>query len=282
MKLKKLILKNLASIEDASVDFSEGPLAAENLFLICGETGTGKTTLLDAVCLALYGKTPRFDASRKKKKDDAVLVGTFQADDVLQTVRQGASEACAELSFRGNDGHDYLARWSAEAWRRGPNKGRLKKCDRVWIDLSAHGFEIQGKNGLDERISTAIGLDFPQFLRTSMLAQGEFTRFLHADDDEKAAILEKLTDTSRFSDIGAAIFARNKAQQEAVAALERELEGQKPLGEDEKLALEEEAALLRREKETSARTAETAVEKSAWLKRKAVLEMELQASTAAC
>ncbi len=282
MKLEKLVVKNLASIEDATIDFAEDPLAGENLFLICGETGAGKTTLLDAVCLALYGKTPRFDAARKKKKDDAVLVGSFQADDVLQTVRQGASEARAELSFRGNDGHDYLACWSAEAWRRGPQKGRLKKCERVWTDLTAHGFAIQGKNALDERISAAIGLDFPQFLRTTMLAQGEFTRFLHAEDDEKAAILEKLTDTSRFSSIGTAIFNRNKAKQEAVAALGRQLEGQHPLGEAEKQTLEEETARLRREIDMQAHLAERAAAKSGWLKQKAALEADWQTLAAAC
>ena len=54
MKLQKLTIKNLASIEDAVIDFENGPLSEESLFLICGETGAGKTTLLDAICCAFH------------------------------------------------------------------------------------------------------------------------------------------------------------------------------------------------------------------------------------
>ena len=67
MKLQKLTIKNLASIEDAVIDFENGPLSEESLFLICGETGAGKTTLLDAICLALYNETPRMETGRKRK-----------------------------------------------------------------------------------------------------------------------------------------------------------------------------------------------------------------------
>ena len=57
MHFKKLYIKNLASIEEAEIDFENGPLSEDALFLICGETGSGKTTLLDAICLALFNNT---------------------------------------------------------------------------------------------------------------------------------------------------------------------------------------------------------------------------------
>ena len=70
MKLQKLTIKNLASIEDAVIDFENGPLSEESLFLICGETGAGKTTLLDAICLALYNETPRMERAENEKYRD--------------------------------------------------------------------------------------------------------------------------------------------------------------------------------------------------------------------
>ena len=65
MKLLKLTIINIASIESAVIDFENGALADESCFLICGPTGSGKTTLLDAMCLALYNQTPRIAAASK-------------------------------------------------------------------------------------------------------------------------------------------------------------------------------------------------------------------------
>lgn len=273
MKLRKLRIQNLASIEEASIDFSEGVLAGESLFLICGETGSGKTTLLDAICLALYGKTPRFSGIRRTKKgEEPVTVEGFRPDDVLQLVRRGAGEASAELSFTGNDGHDYVARWFAEAYKRGANKGRPRQGGRTWTDLTDHGRILDKEGDIQARAAAAIGLEFSQFLRTTMLAQGEFTRFLHADDDEKAEILEKLTDTSRFSALGEAIFKKAAAKKEALAALDRELDGKKPLEAEARAALAAEVARLSEENERDAAVAASGEARSAWLRRRADLE----------
>ena len=63
MKLKKLTIQNIASIEHAEIDFDASPLCDEHLFLITGKTGSGKSTIIDCICLALYNSTPRLRAA---------------------------------------------------------------------------------------------------------------------------------------------------------------------------------------------------------------------------
>lgn len=70
MKLQKLIIENIASIEKACIDFAHGPLGEDSIFLICGPTGAGKSTLLDAVCLALYNTTPRLKQAANERYQD--------------------------------------------------------------------------------------------------------------------------------------------------------------------------------------------------------------------
>ena len=105
MKLQKLTIKNLASIEDAVIDFENGPLSEESLFLICGETGAGKTTLLDAICLALYNETPRMERAENEKYRDIGQTFSSKKEDVSindsrQLMRRNTNEAWTELEFK--------------------------------------------------------------------------------------------------------------------------------------------------------------------------------------
>ncbi len=228
MRIRKLAIENIASIEKAQLDFENGALADAPLFLICGETGSGKTTILDCITLALYGKTPRYGGSKVK---NAQAIGGYAYNDARQLVRHGATSASAVLSLTGNDGKPYEATWSVEAVSKGVNKGALKAEEWKWRDCSPEGAEWTKVKECAEVAQQAIGLGFEQFCRTTMLAQGQFTKFLLGKEDEKAEILEKLTDTSRFSELGRAIAAKYKELDDKVEVVEAEIERLSGLGD---------------------------------------------------
>ena len=228
MRIRKLAIENIASIERAELDFENGPLADAALFLICGETGSGKTTILDCITLALYGKTPRYGGVRVQ---NAQTIGGYAYNDARQLVRHGATSASATLSLTGNDGKSYEATWSVVAVSKGANKGSLKGEEWTWRDCSPGGQEWTKVKECVEVAQQAIGLGFEQFCRTTMLAQGQFTKFLLGNPDEKAEILEKLTDTSKYSELGKAIAAKYKELDDKVKAIEAEIDRMSGLGD---------------------------------------------------
>ena len=202
MNLQKLIIHNIASIEDAVIDFEAKPLADSEVFLISGKTGAGKSTILDAICLALYADTPRLKSTQMQGV--TIDVDRVKIDDPRQLMRRNTVEAHVVLSFKGNNGICYEATWAvARAYKK---VDRAVK-DKTWqIRNLDTGVTISKKNEIESEIRAAVGLDFNQFCRTTMLAQGEFTRFLNSKDDEKAAILEKITGVDIYSKIGAKVF----------------------------------------------------------------------------
>ena len=128
--------KNLASLERFEVEFESGPLEHAGIFAITGPTGAGKTTLLDALCVALFDRTPRL--SNKA----GVPVGTadqndaerVRANDVRGLLRRGAAEGFAEVDFVGRDGRDYRARWSVHRSRRRAS-GKLQASEVSLTDI---------------------------------------------------------------------------------------------------------------------------------------------------
>lgn len=208
MKLRKLEIHNIASIEDAVIDFEAAPLAESNVILITGETGAGKSTILDAICLALYATTPRMNNTEMDGKWQENETDEMDITDTLQLMRKNTGEAYARLSFLGSDGNDYFAEWSVERKR--------KNLNRTWslANLTHPEASPQAGNGkgsakdneIKQAIQAAVGLTFDQFCRTTMLAQGEFTRFLKSGNKEKASILEKITNTEQYAQIGAKVY----------------------------------------------------------------------------
>ena len=118
MRLNRLTIKNITSIEDATINFNQAPLDNAPLFLICGETGSGKTTILDAICLALYNKAPRMANSPKEGIEGDNATDKHFTNDVRNFMRPNTGEAWSELEFEGNDGNIYTAKWYVSRARK--------------------------------------------------------------------------------------------------------------------------------------------------------------------
>lgn len=230
MILQQLQIHNIASIEDATIDFEAQPLADSEVFLITGKTGAGKSTLLDAICLALYASTPRLENTsmqgemRDNEKD-------IKIKDPVQLMRRNTGEAFVRLTFTGSNGIHYEAQWSVA---RARNKVTGKIQNKKWALRNLDtDFTYAKDKEIREEIALAIGLDFKQFCRTTLLAQGEFTRFLNSKDDEKAEILEKITGVDAYSRIGAKIFEQTVEKKKIWEDSQLKIEGIQILNDEE-------------------------------------------------
>ena len=186
MQIRRIALRNLHSIRDlVEIDFTESPLSETGLFAIIGDTGSGKTTILDAITLALYG-----DVCRKS--------------DARDTLSYGAEEGLAECEFEAK-GRRFLAQWRVRT-TRSKKVGQSKKAERSvaeWEEKT-QAFHIVAERKVREVnqfIEEVTGLDFPRFTRSVMLAQGDFAAFLKANEKERSDLLERITGTEIYSEL---------------------------------------------------------------------------------
>ena len=209
MKFKKLEIRNINSIADAVVDFENLMPKDQHIFMIWGPSGAGKSTILDAICMALFCKTPRLQSVAEKKENqyqDPEFQFSDRAkgiaiNDLRQYLKRGTKEGYCALQFVGNDSVTYTAKTAFSINRN----GNLNNIE--WSLFSENGQWSKVKE-VEQQVITVTGLTYEQFCRTTMLAQGEFTKFMKSDQNAKAEILEKLTDTSIFSEIGRRIYEK--------------------------------------------------------------------------
>jgi exonuclease SbcC len=240
MKILRITVNNIASLAGThSVDFTNEPLRSAGLFGISGATGSGKSSLLDALCLALFDATPRL---KQVGQLEEITSGEKQ-NNSRSLLRRGTAAGFAEVVFVGVDQQTWTARWSV---RRSRNQvdGKLQAAEMTLfsgnVPPGQEGTVAAGgkKTLVQNAIVKKIGLTFEQFTRAVLLAQNEFATFLKASDKDRAEILQALTGTQQFETISRAVFARCAVENQEVQKLEARLTGNEPLSAEERAAAE--------------------------------------------
>ena len=233
MKILAIRIKNLASLEgNTEINFTAEPLNSAGIFAITGATGAGKSTILDALCLALYGKTPRYLQAKETGIEIRDVQGsTLSQGDVRSILRDGTAEGFAEVDFAGIDGQHYRASWSV---RRARNRAEgSMQSDTVTLKNISSNVDMPGKKQETlQEIARLVGLNFEQFTRSVLLAQGDFTAFMKANKDEKSSLLEKLTGTHIYSEISKKIYEKYKQEDQQLRELHLRKEGIATLSEE--------------------------------------------------
>lgn len=244
MRILSISGQNIASLSDRfEIDFTAAPLNGAGLFAITGETGAGKSSILDAMCLALYGDAPRLATGASSDEVPDPSGDAIRAKDARAILRRGAVQGWAEVRFTAQDGQNYIARWQA---RRARDKadGKLQNVSRSLARATDQQVLASQTTAVTEQIVALTGLTYEEFRRTVLLAQGDFDAFLRADTNERAGLLEKVTGTGLYRAVSTRVFERTEKARQAHDALALRRGEHRLLSEEEQNALAEETAAL--------------------------------------
>ncbi len=259
MKILELRFKNLNSLKgEWLIDFTHPEYISDGIFAIIGPTGAGKSTILDAICLALYGRTPRLKGINKS------------ANEIMS--RQ-TGECFSEVTFETQEGQ-YRCYWSQHRARK-KSKGNLADSKHEISELSSGRVLESKKREVATVIEQKTGMDFERFTRSILLAQGGFSAFLQATADERAPILEQITGTEIYSGISKSVHERQREENTTLELLQAKMMGTTLLNDEQEAVLNQslaEAIVL--EEQTTLKNDE--LKKSIlWLTDIAVLRSEL-------
>ena len=201
--------------KETTIDFEK---VNQNLFLITGDTGAGKTTIFDAIVFALYGEA----SSSLNKKEGVVLQSQYVDFD---------SEPYVELVF--SEGRDekqkiYTVRRVPRHLKtitRGANKGKPKENTGSVSLIMPDGMEYPSKE-TDRKLQEIVGLAKSQFMQVAMIAQGEFMDLLRAKSDDKKVIFRKLFNTEMYQDIVTELGNRKRTKEKEIAVLKTQCQGE--------------------------------------------------------
>lgn len=204
MKILSVRFKNLNSlVGEWSINFNQAEYQNEGIFAIIGPTGVGKSTILDAICLALYGRTPRLNT-----------ISTTHNE----IMSRHTGESMAEVCFQNKKGI-YRAYWYQHRANQRSNgslqAARREISEHLTGQLLAHSIsQVQNK------IIELTGMDFERFTRSMLLAQGSFAAFLQANVNDRSALLEQINGTQIYSQISQKTFEINKQYKDELSQQE--------------------------------------------------------------
>lgn len=253
MKFLQLEILNLASLDKQGgevINFEEGALGESTIFSIVGPTGSGKSTLLDAICLALYNRAPRYPRKKGDKNQNIEIFGEADANennrlaptDSRNILTRGKKEGYSKLTFLANNGSIYRAEWHVRFQRV-----RYENAKTSLYKITRNGEKLTEEIADWNELPNIIGLDYDQFLRTVLIAQGSFANFLTAKENERYELLEKLIGCEEtYTNIATEI---KKAKDQAVDAYNQmaasvEAVKQNLLNDEELIQLQEEISHL--------------------------------------
>ncbi len=259
MKILKIELENINSLFGKwCIDFTDPSFVNNSLFSISGPTGSGKSSILDAITLALYGRTPRQETIHK-------------GGDGNEVMTRDAGFCSARVTYRCSKG-EFVSEWSQRRSRDKAN-GNLQDAQGTVYRVGEEASPIfNGKTGTKEELAKVntenTQLDFSQFCRSIMLAQGEFSKFLTCGESDRAQILEKLNGSEKYRLIAKKVgdrWSKAKADKDALEAQLKENENV-VLSEEKKQELQAAMASLETEGKKLANEKKETDEIIAWYK----------------
>ena len=250
MRIQNIRFQNLNSLTGIwEIDLTRPAFVPAGIFAITGPTGAGKTTILDAICLALYGRTPRLKTL---------------SDSENEIMSRQTGECMAEVAFQIASGRRYRCHWSQRRARKSP-EGRLQAARHEIADADSGQIICAQKRDMARVVTEITGLDFDRFTRSMMLAQGGFSAFLDASADSRAPILESITGTEKYSRISMLVHERHRQEKLLLEDMRKELAGKPLLPADEEQALRQQLSRLEEQGRQSRSQAQQLQQALQWL-----------------
>lgn len=261
MKILRIAFHNLNSLKGhTKIDFTETAFTESGLFAITGPTGAGKTTILDAITLALYGEVPRHRTSSTEEQRGGIMT-------------YGTGHCSSEVEFQVHD-TIYRSSWRIQRARKKAT-GKLQS-PQMLLSFVEDGKIIEEKLSLvPKKVAEISGLDYARFLRSVMLAQGDFAAFLKANENERGELLEKITGTQIYSELSKAAHERTKLEKDKLTELKKKIDADALLKKEEVKQLKEELTQQKAQRSETEDQRQALIKQLEWLQQIDLLQQKI-------